>query len=350
MERRSHGCCLLGLAIVAARVTAGADAAAHGGMDEDRTRPDQPADAAPASAVADARPPTGSDDDGEGGQRVRAGLDLVLGWGKVPFAVQNLPTTGTQAITYSRSDATPSDVQSFVLGASLEATEHLGAGVRIPFMLGTFSPVGSAARATTSLGDVELEGEWSTRLGAGLEIVAALGVALPTAQGAEIPATLVDVGASSVNESSYDHFSLARAAALARGYEDNALFEPGRLGAVPRLSFVYQGARLALEPYVKVENLIRTSSSLEAPYVGEIVAAVRAGYRVRSHLEVAARAWANVGFAGTPDDRRAAVAVEPDLIVSSGPLRAYGGLVVPLVGPPEEAGFFGARLGLVAAF
>jgi hypothetical protein len=274
----------------------------------------------------------------------------VLGWGKVPFAVQNLPTTGTPAITYSRSDATPSDVQSFVLGGQFEATEHFGAGVRMPFMLGTFSPVGSAARSTTSFGNVELEGELTTSVGTNTKLVGALGVALPTGQGEEIPTTLVDVAASSVNSAAYDRFSLARAAALARGYEANALFEPGRLGVIPQLSLVYQGERFGFEPYVKVENLIRTASALEAPYVGEIVAALRAGYRLQSHVEVAVRGWVNVGFAGTPDDRGTTVAVEPDLLLSFGHVRAYGGFVVPLAGAPEEAGFFGARLGLVAAF
>jgi hypothetical protein len=289
-------------------------------------------------------------EEGEAAERVAVALDAVLGWGNVPFAVQNLPTAGTQAITYSRSDATPSDVQSFVLTGRFDATEHLAVGVRLPFTLGTFSPAGSAARSTTSLGNVELEGELETRLGAQVKLVGALGVALPTGQGDEIPTTLVDVPASSVNAGSYDRYSLARAAALARGYEDNALFETGRLGVVPKIAIVYRGPRVGLEPYVKVENLIQAASSLDTPYVGELVAGVRAVYRFTRNIEAALRAWANVGFAGTPDDMKTSVAVEPDLVISSGAVRAYGGFVAPVAGPPADADFFGVRLGLVVAF
>jgi hypothetical protein len=349
MKRGSHGSWLLALAVAAAWATAGDDALAHGGVDEERSSAEKSPSVEHPNAVSGTQEPV-EKDEGEGEGRFAVRLDLVLGWGKVPFAVQNLPTTGSQGITYSRSDDTPSDVQSFVLGGQFEATEHLGAGVRIPFMLGTFSPAGSAARSTTSLGNVEVEGELATSLGEHLKLVGALGVAVPTAQGEEIPSTLVDVPASSVNAGAYDRFSLARAAAFARGYEANALFEPGRMGLVPQLSLVYQGTRFGFEPYVKVENLIRTESSLEAPYVGEMVAAVRAAYRIHPLVEVAVRGWVNVGFAGTPDDKETTVAVEPDLIVSAKPIKGYAGVVVPLAGAPEEARFFGVRLGLSAAF
>jgi hypothetical protein len=349
MKRGSYGSWLLGFTVAVTRLAAGDEALAHGGVDEDRGPP-EPSQAGARSSAADDRRESTEGAEHEREVRLAVRLDLVLGWGKVPFAVQNLPATGVQAITYSRADATPSDVQSFVLGGQFEATEHIGAGVRIPFTLGTFSPVGSAARSTTSFGNVEIEGEISTSLGADLKLVGALGVALPTGQGEEIPATLADVAAASVNAPAYDRFSLARAAALARGYEANALFEPGRLGLIPQVSVVYEGERLRFEPYLKVENLIRTESSLEAPYVGEIVAAVRGGYLIHRHVEAAVRGWVNVGFAGTPEDRRTTVAVEPDLTVSFGPVRAYGGCVLPLAGAPEEAGFLGVRLGLVAAF
>jgi len=354
VNRGRHGARWLGLAATVAGVVMGGDAAAHGGVDEDRSRTDEPSSAPAPGAAAEAHAETGSEVHAEAGseaeERFLVGLDLVLGWGRVPFAVQNLPATGVQAITYSRSDATPSDVQSFVLGGSLEATEHLGVAARVPFTLGTISPAGSAARSSTSLGDVELEGEWRTPLGARVKLVCELGVALPTAQGEEIPATLVDAPASSVDPVAYDRFSLARAAALARGYEANALFEPGRLGVVPKVSLVYEGERLRFEPYLKVENLVRTDSALEAPYVGEIVAAARLGYRLGTHVEATLRGWVNVGFAGTPEDRTTTVAVEPDLAVTSGPVRAYGGVVVPLAGDPLQAGFFGVRAGLAVAF
>lgn len=340
MRRGSQGSWLLGLAMVVAEVTTGGDAEAHGGMDEERPQPDAPAGAERSSEQGDGHEAPESEE-----KPFTVSLDLVLGWGKVPFAVQNLPTAGSQAITYSRSDAAPSDVQSFVLGGDFEATEHFGVGVRIPFTFGTVSAAGSAARSTTAFENVELESEWSTHLGTDLKLVLGLGVALPTAQGEDIPTV---ASASSVE--AYDRFSLARAAELARGYEANALFEPGRLGVIPQVSLIYRGPRFSFEPYLKVENLFQTSSALDTPYVGELVGALRAGCFVVPHLEAAVRGWVNVGFAGTGDDRVVAVTVEPDVVGSFGPVRAYGGVVVPLTGPPEDAGFFGVRLGLAVAF
>ncbi len=349
MKRGLHGSWLIGLAIAVARVSSGGDASAHGGVDEDRTPQEEPSSAARPAPGAEEPRPTGGEG-GEAAERGVVGLDVVLGWGNVPFAVQNLPTTGVQAITYSRSDATPSDVQSFVLTGRFDATEHLAVGARVPFTLGTFSPAGSAARSATSLGNVEFEGELETHLGSHAKLVGALGVALPTGQGDEIPATLVGVPASSVNPGSYDRYSLSRAAALARGYEDNALFETGRLGVVPKLALICRGPRFGLESYVKVENLIQAAGSLDTPYVGEVVAGVRLVYRLGAHVEASVRGWINVGFAGTPDDMKTAVAIEPDLAVSSGALRAYAGFVAPVVGPPADAGFLGVRLGLVVSF
>jgi hypothetical protein len=155
MKRGWHGLWSIGFAIVVAHVAAGGDASAHGGVDEDRTPQEESSTAARPAPVPERSTPAGGEE-GEAAERVAVALDAVLGWGNVPFAVQNLPTAGTQAITYSRSDATPSDVQSFVLTGRFDATEHLAVGVRLPFTLGTFSPAGSAARSTTSLGNVEL--------------------------------------------------------------------------------------------------------------------------------------------------------------------------------------------------
>jgi hypothetical protein len=350
MKRQLHDSSVLGLAVAVLWTMAPAQARAHGGMEEDRTPPAASSQASRPQADAEASAGEAGRE-GVGESRAVVALDLVLGWGHVPFALQNLPTTATQAITYTRSDATPSDVQSFILGGDFEATEHLGIGARIPFALGTFSPAGSAARSTTSLGNVEIEGAWGgVAPGARIKLALALGLAIPTAQGDEIPTTLAGSPASSVNPGSYDRFSLARAAALARGYEDNALFEPGRAGVVPKVSLSYEGSRVRIEPYVKVENLIRTNTSLEAPYVGEIVAAVGAAVRVGARFEVAVRGWVNIGFAGTPDDRSVAAAVEPDVIVTAGRLKGYAGVVVPLVGPPAQAAFLGARMGLAVAF
>jgi hypothetical protein len=340
----------------AATAAAQGDALAHGPDDERVLRPAPSASSSPAPGAETTAPPAGAEqgsvavaEQGEAEERARVGVDLVLGWGRVPFALQNLPTTGTQSITYSRA-VVPSDVQSLIVGGSVVVAPRLDVGARLPLTFGTVSPGGSAARSATSLGNIELGGEYVAPLSDLLELGGAFGVALPTAQGDEIPEDLNGVDARLINFQSLDRFSVARAAAAARGYEDNALFEPKRVGLVPRIALSYRGRFWTFEPYVKVENLIGTSSALDAAYVGELVGVLRVAYRVLPAIELAVRAWANVGFAGTDEDKRTTAAVEPDIALSSGLLRAYAGMLVPLAGPPEEAGFLGVRLGLTGTF
>jgi hypothetical protein len=277
-------------------------------------------------------------------------LDLVLGWGKVPFAVQNLPGAGNPAITYSRSDQTESNVQSFVLVGAVEVTEHVGVGLRVPFTFAGFSPDGSASRGTDAFGNVELEGEYTLGLGRNLRLVGALGVALPTAQGQAIPVGLSQQNAAYVDETAYDRWSLSRAAAFARGYEDNALFEPQRLGIIPQVRLSYRFRGLSIEPWVKVENLIGTSTLLDASYVGELVGGLRVGYWVREQFEVALKGWVNVGYAGADEDKTTAASLEPQLVLRFGPVRPFAGVIVPLAGPPSDNGFIGVRLGATGSF
>jgi hypothetical protein len=336
--------------IAAAALAVGSTASAHG---EDVERPSPPtgreAETAPPAPLG--QPEAGKTEaHHEEEERFAVGLDLVLGWGKVPFAVQNLPTSGNQAITYTRSDQTQSNVQSFILVASAEVAPHLGVGLRAPFTFAGFTPDGSAARSTTDFGNLELEGEYSAPVNRSLRLVGALGVALPTAQGDEIPDGLSQAPASSVNQTAYDRWSLGRAAAFARGFEDNALFEPKRLGLVPKIGVLYHARGFSVEPYVKVENLIGTSTTLAQSYVGELVAAVRVGYWVHKQFEVALRGWANVGYAGADEDKKTSVALEPQLITRFGALRPYAGVIIPLTGLPQDNGFFGVRVGLAGGF
>jgi hypothetical protein len=280
----------------------------------------------------------------------KAGLDLVLGWGKVPFAVLNAPTGAQPVPTYSYADKVPSNVQSFILGGSVEVVEHVEVGARLPFTFAGFSPDGTAGRSATSFGNLEVEGEYGSRVAQGLRLSGSLGLALPTAQGTEVPPDLANAVATQVDQSGYDRWSLNRAAAAARGYEDNALFEPHRLGIIPKVGLLYRTHGLSIEPYVKLENLVSTSSSLTNSYVGELVGGLRVGYWVHKEFEVALRGWVNVGYAGADDDKKTTVAIEPQAVLRFGPVRPYLGVIIPFTGPPSDGGFVGLRLGVAVAF
>jgi hypothetical protein len=336
---------LAALLALTAATAAGRDARAHGDVDIDR--PEPPSAPSPATASATPRP---EDAQATRTERSTLTLDMVLGWGTVPFAVQSLPGTGDPSLTYSRSDRTQADVQSFVLAGSTEWSEHWGAGVRLPFTFASFSPAGSPSRSTSSFGNIELYADTAAPLAQGLRLVGSIGLALPTAPGQEVPPGLTGQSAAATPESAYDRWSLSRAAVFARGEEEDALFEPQRLGLIPKIGLLYRRGSLRLEPTVKVESLFATSSSLQAAYVGEVVAALRVGYAVHEHLEIAARGWVTVGYAGTSDDRTTVVAVEPGLVLRFGSVRPYAGVILPLAGPPSDNGFFGVRAGVTVSF
>jgi hypothetical protein len=280
-------------------------------------------------------------------------VDLVLGWGQTPFVVQDAAgssLTEPQTPTFSRSDRTTANVQSFIFGTGFEVAEHLELGVRVPLTFATWNPNGSPSRSTAGAGNVELEGEYGGPVAKGLRLTGALGVALPTAEGDEIPDNLSAAPAGTIDVTRFDRYSMAKAAAYARGYEDNALFEPQRFGLIPKIGLLYRTHGLSLEPTLKVENLIGTSSVLANGYVGELVGALRVGYWVQKEFELAVRGWFNTGFAGGADDKTTAATVEPQLVLRFGPVRPYAGLLLPLAGPPNQNGFIGVRLGLSAGF
>jgi hypothetical protein len=315
---------------------------------------DEGAKAASAGASAEADKPEGEEKGEKHEEKeeeaVKVALDVVFGWGKVPFAVQNQTGTGPnpQTPTYSATDKTASNVQSSILGAAVEVVEHFEVGLRVPLTFSTFNPDGASSRSTSAVGNLEFEGEYEGRVAKGLHLVGALGVALPTAPGTEIDPALSN--ATNVDQSGFDRFSLSKAAAAARGYEDNALFEPNRWGIIPKIGLLYRTHGLSVEPYLKLENLIAKSGDMPNSYVGELVGGLRVGYWIQKEFEVAVRAWFNTTYAGADEDKKTSAALEPQLVLRFGPVRPYAGFIIPVAGPPNENGFLGLRVGLAAAF
>ena len=241
-------------------------------------------------------------------------------------------------------------MQSFILGGGMEVVEHVEVGARLPFTFAGFTPDGDRRTVSDVLREPRARGRVRRARGAG---TASLRVSRPGAAdvaGHRDTARSGERRATQVDQSGYDRWSLNRAAAAARGYEDNALFEPHRLGIVPKVGLLYRTHGLSLEPYVKLENLVSTSSSLTNSYVGELVGGLRVGYWVHKEFEIAVRGWVNVGYAGADDDKKTTVAIEPQAVLRFGPVRPYVGVIIPVTGPPNDGGFVGLRLGVAVAF
>jgi hypothetical protein len=267
----------------------------------------------------------------------------------VPFAIQQ-PQGPTGTLPTYALGASRVTSETFVLSTMLHLLPHTGFGLRLPFAFGEFSPPSSTSRGTGALGNLELEIEYERHLSHHLELFFVLGFSLPTAQGDEIPENLEHLSNGQVDVGALDKGSLNRAASLARGGEETALFELKRFGINPKIGFTYRSGAFSLTPYVKVENLIATTSGADQKYLGELVPAVRAAYRM-GQIEPALKLFAPIVFAGAPpDEKTVGFVVEPQLALHFGNVTPVLGVVIPVAGPAADPLNIGVRAAVATAF
>lgn len=130
---------------------------------------------------------------------------------------------------------------------------------------------------------------------------------------------------------SADHQSISRGAEYSRGAEDDALFEPGRLGLTPRLGFDVHESGFHFEPFVKSELLV-TTQGVPDTIIVEFVAGGRIAYTLASWLDVGARAWGVFTVAGTTTHSLDVGVVEPELRLSYKAFHSTAGALLPFAG------------------
>ncbi len=288
-----------------------------------------------AEFTADGTHP-GEDREGEEGEekepKLAMWIDAVFGFGDVPALNTTPPTTlGTLPTHNLENTHVASD--SYILGASYRLGESLELGARIPIVHANFSPEGlQQSRGTTTVGNLELFAAYEKKLSPKLAIIPELGIALPTAAGDELPTgdEVESNRAKQFDTNAHDRFSALQAASASRGLEESALFESKRLGIVPKIELEYKMKKLTIAPFIKMENLIATSSSLEKGYLGEIVPGFLASYGVTKWLDVALRGWASIAFDKEDHDNNALIVVEPELRAHFGPIHPVVGLLLPV--------------------
>lgn len=271
---------------------------------------------------------------------VKLGLDLVIGPGqKFSAAEITAPFSGTSA----EVDAKLPTTESFLLGAGFQVVDHFWIGARFGLSTGSVPEGNGDNKFVSAFSNLELEGEYELELGEDTELALSLGIALPTAQGNE-----PDEGASLTElADAVRHRMLQVAAAAARGYEENALFEPGRLGLIPRVQIIHHMGGLVLEPYLKLETLIRTGSGDEKSVLTELVFGGFAGYQLAHLVTLGVRMWGNLALHETSES---AYMIEPHVRVDVGPLRAAVGAIIPVASPLAEPTVPGIRLAASARF
>jgi hypothetical protein len=284
-------------------------------------------------------------------------LDAVAGFGKLDIAAQPAATSGNQFPAYGVSQAKVFST-SLLFGAAFEVAHGVEIGVRWPFSYASLSPEGSnERRGTSAAGNLELEGAYETHLMHDLALAADLAFALPTAQGFPLPEKIGEQNPQLVQQNDFDRGAVNRAARASRGWEDNALFSPHYFGIIPQVKLAYKVDKLHIDPWVKVENMIRTNSAEENKFIGELVIGTRVAYRVARELDVGFRVWGNIGFAGTEKDaagnesKPSAGVVEPQIRGHFGPVQPTVGVLIPFAGHGlTDPRWTGVRIGVAAAF
>lgn len=283
--------------------------------------------------------------------RVHVWADMVFGFGKTAVVNQDIPTFGSGRGAYHEAGARFSS-QNADVGITYAVIPGLVVGVEVPITHVTFTPSDVSARSVDVLGNVELNAELEKHVSKSLIFVPGLEVGLPTAQGdSELPPTkeVAEDPNTPRDQKQLDRFSAQRAAANARGWEENHLFSPDRLGFVPRVAFIYEGIHdLEVEPSIKAGMLVSTNG---LPFEGDIIPGIRASYRFVPAADVGVRVWANIPIGGSlPEDESAIGVVEPQVRAHLGGFTPVLGVVLPFAGPISHPENVGVRLALNGAF
>jgi hypothetical protein len=236
---------------------------------------------------------------------------------------------------------------SFLLEGGIQVTEGFQIVARLPFVGGSF-----ADRADGGIGSLDIGGVGRLRLGAGMQLELGLGISLPTAQGTQIPTAAQVANGSAIiggtyDSSNFDRFTVQRAASMARGYEDDELFQPKHLGINPKIGLlVGSEGKWHLEPWVKLDNLIAVDSAYS--FIDELIFGVTVGGYLTPEIEPVLRVWGNVPLSGSPFD--SAAVVEPQLRFHLGPVTPYVGGILPFAGSLTSPYDFGVRVGISGRF
>ncbi len=313
------------------------------------------ADDAPAKPAGEnaVEPKKDAKDDQPEDPIFRLGVDMVFGSASTPVVTGVVQPGTTNGILGITDPPTPHRITSysFLLEGGVKLTEGFGVNVRLPIVGGTL--LADPTRSDAGIGAIELSADGKLKLADNLALKLSLGISLPTAQGTQLP-TAAQIAAGSeiqqgaIDQSNYDRFSVMRAASIARGYEDDELFQPQHLGINPKIALVVgTEGKWRIEPWVKLDNLIAVNSNYS--FIDELVFGANLGVNLVPELEAVVRVWGNVPITGA-DYSSAVAVVEPQLRLHLGPVSPYVGGILPIAGPITSPYDFGIRVGLSASF
>jgi hypothetical protein len=257
------------------------------------------------------------------------------------FGMATIDTVSNGVTGSSRAWST-----SLLLGAE-HPTPHATFGVRLPIVTGGLTALDGdlASRfAGVALGNLELEATHHTELMHGLDFEFTIELALPTSTGIEAPKE----SAGPVDEAAVARGDILRAAEQIRGSQDSALFEPGRVGFVPKVGLNWHTGNWHVRAVAKLEVLADVRGTAEEPLITEFVATARVGYDIAHLVEPFLHVWTNLSFVGVSRDM---VVLEPGVrLTNLGHLHPSLSAIVPVYGPLIGEQAFGVRAMLTGSF
>jgi hypothetical protein len=121
---------------------------------------------------------------------------------------------------------------------------------------------------------------------------------------------------------------------------------------VPQISANIHVSELTITPTLKVENLIDVTGDADETYINEIVAGVRAGFRVTPAFEPGVHVWVRDLHqqAHSENTSSAVGVVEPFMRFHLGGFKPAVSVILPFAGDLADSKTFGIRGGFVAEF
>ena len=243
---------------------------------------------------------------------------------------------------------------SFLVGLEHAISEHITVGAKMPFIEGNISSRTGLLTSRNGIfiaGNLELGGTYKLHVGKN-ELELTMEVALPTGAGIDQPSK-EEVESDPTKTYQYnrlDKAAVMRATSFATGQLNSALYEPGRIGVIPKAQMPMRFGKLTITPMAKVENLIDVTGDAGQTYVGELVIAANGAYRVHKNVEPGLAAWANILYTKAEIDDPSIIALAPYVRFPIGAFKPYVGATLPVFGHLVADKAYSINAGVAAEF
>ncbi len=284
-------------------------------------------------------------------EKYRFGVDWVMGFGKVNAVEQQLPGS-TQILPTNVIVSAPFRTQTYLFNVHV-ALQSLGIGLRLPLSIGNIRDAypGVSGDNTFTTGGLGIAFDMPKKLSDTLTLTPELEIVAPLAQG-DTTTSQDQLSKPTFDKYASYKYSTNIAAAMARGYEDDALFWPRRVGIVPKATVaLHTPGGVTFDPYLKLPIMIDAHTDSDERVRVEVVGGARLAYGITKWLEPGVRVWAMIPIVAQSGMRDPVAVVEPQLRFHSANTFALTiGGVLPFAGALTDPYVGGIRASIFTSF